>query len=248
MSSVRVVSFYKFVALPQFAELRAPLKAVCNGHGIRGTILLAAEGINGTLAGTPGDVDAVIEHIRSLPAFSGLECKTSFCETMPFERMKVRLKKEIVTIGVPGIDPPSRSGVYVEPEDWNALISNPGVVLIDARNAFEVQAGTFKGAIDPKTGSFGAFPGFVRGKLKDAKHRKIAMFCTGGIRCEKASRFMLREGFEHIHQLKGGILKYLEVIPERESLWQGHCFVFDERAGLGHGLAPIAERNAADTG
>ena len=248
MSSVRVVSFYKFVALPQFAELRAPFKAVCNGLGIRGTILLAAEGINGTIAGAASDVDAVVDHIRSLPELADLDCETSACQAAPFKRMKIRLKKEIVTLGVPGLDPHSRPGIYVESEDWNALISDPDVIVIDARNAFEVQAGTFKGAIDPETGSFGAFPGFVRGKLKDAKHRKIAIFCTGGIRCEKASRFMLREGFEHIHQLKGGILKYLEVIPERESLWQGHCFVFDERAGLGHGLAPIAERNAADTG
>ena len=236
MSRIDVSSFYKFVALPHFAELRGGLLQHCVDHGIRGTILLAPEGINGTIAGESAELAAVMTRIRANPEFADLACKLSHAHEMPFLRMKVRLKKEIVTLGVPGADPVARVGRYVAPEDWNALISGPGVLVIDTRNSFEIAAGTFMGAIDPGTRSFGEFPAFVRRSLADAKQRKIAMFCTGGIRCEKATSFLLQEGFEEVYHLKGGILNYLQTIPRQQSRWQGQCFVFDERTALGHGL------------
>jgi UPF0176 protein len=235
--SYEVSAFYKFVALPNFAELRSPLRSLCLKNGIKGTILLASEGINGTIAGEPLALWHVMAAIRSYPEFSDLEAKTSQAPSMPFQRMKVRLKKEIVTLGVEGIDPTHRVGQYISPEHWNDLIADPEVLVIDTRNEFEVAAGTFRNAIDPKTRSFGDFPAFVREKISGEKHRKIAMFCTGGIRCEKATSFMLNEGFENVFHLKGGILKYLETVAAEESLWQGDCFVFDERVALGHGLA-----------
>ena len=234
MKPVEVAAFYKFVALPGFAELRQPLRALCASHGIRGTILLAPEGINGTIAGPPENMTGMLRDLRAITEFSNLDCKHATAPEMPFQRMKVRLKKEIVTLGVAGVDPTARVGTYVTPQNWNALISDPEVLLIDTRNAFEVAAGSFSGAIDPGTKSFGEFPAFVRDKLAGAKERKIAMFCTGGIRCEKATSFLRQEGFANVYQLKGGILKYLEEIAPGESLWKGLCFVFDERTGLDH--------------
>jgi UPF0176 protein len=234
--TITVSAFYKFVALPRFEELRAPLLEACRSHGIKGTILLAAEGINGTIAGEPEAHAAIMRVIRAIPEFWDLESKESFAEHMPFLRMKVRLKKEIVTLGVAGVDPTRQVGTYVEPADWNALISDPDVLVIDTRNGFEVAHGTFAGAIDPKTRSFGEFPAFVRDHLAGAENRKIAMFCTGGIRCEKATSFMLQQGYENVYHLKGGILKYLEKVLPEQSLWRGSCFVFDEREALGHGL------------
>ena len=236
---IGINAFYKFVALPHFAQLRTPLRILCVNHGIRGTILLAPEGINGTIAGEPEDLANVMAAIRDIPEFAKLEHKTSFAPDMPFRRLKVRLKREIVAIGAPGVDPAARAGRYVAPQDWNALISDRQVLVIDARNTFEVAAGTFKGAIDPGTERFGEFPAFARAQLGGAKHKKIAMFCTGGIRCEKASSFLLQEGFTEVYHLKGGILNYLEKIPPGESLWEGECFVFDEREAVDHRLRPV---------
>jgi len=237
MNRFDVIAFYKFVDLPHFAELRTPLLSLCRDHDIRGTILLAREGINGTIAGVPENLAAARAGIRAFPAFHDLEAKRSFTHTMPFRRMKVRLKKEIVTLGVSGVDTKLRTGQYVAPRDWNALLADPEVLVIDTRNGFEVAAGSFEGAIDPQTRRFGDFPDFVRTRLAAEKHRKIAMFCTGGIRCEKASSFMLGQGLSQVYQLQGGILKYLEDIPADESLWRGACFVFDERVGLTQGFA-----------
>ncbi len=237
MTEIAVSAFYKFVKLPHFPSLRVPLLSAAESHGIRGTILLAAEGINGTIAGTPEGLSAMMGVIRSLPEFADLESKESRAEDMPFQRMKVRLKKEIVTMGVPGIDPSEAVGTYVAPADWNALISDPEVLVVDTRNGFEVRAGTFRNAVDPGMKSFGEFPAFVERTLSGQQHRPIAMFCTGGIRCEKATSFLRTKGFENVYHLKGGILKYLETVPPDQSLWQGACFVFDEREGLGHGLA-----------
>ena len=245
LMSFEVSAFYMFVPLPHFAELRAPLRELCLENGIKGTILLASEGINGTIAGEPHSLRNVMAGIRSYPQFADLESKSSHAPDMPFQRMKVRLKKEIVTLGIEGVDPNLRIGRYVAPEDWNALIADPDVLVIDTRNGFEVAAGTFRRAIDPQTRSFGDFPSFVREKLSGEKHRRIAMFCTGGIRCEKATSFMLSEGFENVFHLKGGILKYLETVPAEQSLWQGGCFVFDERIALGHGLA-VSQKSDED--
>jgi UPF0176 protein len=237
MSGIAVSAFYKFVTLPDFPSLRTPLRAAGERHGIRGTILLAPEGINGTIAGLPDDLAAMMTFIRSHGPFADLESKQSNAIGMPFRRLKVRLKKEIVTMGVPGTDPTQAVGTYVCPREWNALISRPDVLVIDTRNGFEVAAGTFKGAIDPGTASFGEFPAFVERELAGQEQRPIAMFCTGGIRCEKATSFLRAKGFENVYHLQGGILKYLETIPPEDSLWQGSCFVFDEREGLTHGLA-----------
>lgn len=236
---IAVSAFYSFVRLPQFAELRPLLLQAALARGIRGTILLAPEGINGTIAGEPAELASMMAFIRSLPPFADLECKESHADAMPFRRMKVRLKKEIVTMGVPGLDPATLVGTYVAPEAWNALISDPEVLVIDTRNSFEFEAGTFANAVDPQTRSFGEFPAYVQRALADRKDRPIAMFCTGGIRCEKATSYLRQQGFEKVYHLKGGILKYLEVIPPEQSLWHGSCFVFDEREGLGHGLEII---------
>jgi UPF0176 protein len=231
-----VVALYKFVSLPDYAALRAPIHAACMGHHIKGTILLASEGINGTIAGLPADIRAVLDYLRQDQRFSGLEHKESYADTHPFYRMKVKLKKEIVTMGVPNINPNNTVGTYVKPEDWNALISDPNVILLDTRNDYEVHIGTFKGAVDPKTTTFREFPAYVAKNLDKTKNKKVAMFCTGGIRCEKASSFMKEQGFEEVYHLQGGILKYLETVPEAESLWQGECFVFDQRVAVKHGL------------
>jgi UPF0176 protein len=236
----KVAAFYQFTALPDFRELREPLRAFCAGLGLKGSVLLASEGINGTLSGSEDGIAALVEELQHGELFGGrldnLELKYSQADAMPFGRMKVRLKREIVTLGDGAADPTKQVGIYVEPSDWNALIASPDTLVIDTRNAFEVAMGTFEGAIDPKIASFGQFRDFVAQQLDRAKHRKIAMFCTGGIRCEKASALLLGQGFAEVYHLKGGILKYLEQMPEAESRWRGDCFVFDERVALGHGL------------
>ncbi|HAA26948.1 MAG TPA: hypothetical protein DCE56_03740 [Cyanobacteria bacterium UBA8553] len=231
-----VVTFYKFVKLPDFAEKQDPLLSYCKAKEIRGTILLAAEGINGTIAGSRQAIDSVLSFLRCDPRLVDLEHKESSADSTPFDRMKVRLKKEIVTLGLPKIDPNEQVGTYVSPKEWNALISDPEVTVIDTRNEYEVTIGTFKEAQNPRTASFRQFPDYVRNHLDPAKHKKVALFCTGGIRCEKASSFMMAQGFSEVYHLKGGILKYLEEVPAQESLWQGECFVFDQRVAVEHGL------------
>ena len=233
-------AFYLFVDLPNYAERRPALLAFCEAHNVKGSILLAYEGINGTIAGAASDVHAVLGYLRQDPKFSSLEHKESFANKPPFHRMKVRLKKEIVTMGVDGISPIRMAGTYVKPEDWNALISEPDVVVIDTRNHYEVDIGTFKGAIDPKIDSFSQLPEWVNQakslEAKNGKKPRVAMFCTGGIRCEKSTALMRTHGFQDVYHLQGGILKYLEVIRPEQSLWEGECFVFDERVSVTHGL------------
>jgi UPF0176 protein len=235
-----VAAFYQFAALPDFRGLREPLRAICTGLALKGSVLLAHEGINGTLAGGEDAIAALIGELRDSPLFGGrldrLELKFSSAAAMPFQRLKIRLKKEIVTLGDASADPTRRVGTYVDPADWNALIAAPDTLVIDTRNEFEVAMGSFAGAIDPGIKSFGQFRDFAAQKLDPAKHRRIAMFCTGGIRCEKASALLLARGFAEVYHLKGGILKYLEGVPETESRWRGECFVFDDRVALGHGL------------
>ncbi len=231
-----VAALYHFTPLPEFASLQARLQEVCVNNGVKGTLLLASEGINGTIAGPDDGIRAVLDHLRSIPAFSGLEHKESRASDMPFNRMKVRLKKEIVTMGVEDIDPLKSVGTYVDPQDWNALISDPDTILVDTRNDYEVAIGKFRGAVDPETKSFREFPGWVRNHEEMREKPKVAMYCTGGIRCEKATAFLKAEGYTEVFHLKGGILKYLEEVPEEESLWEGACFVFDERVSVEHGL------------
>ena len=232
--TLTVVTFYQFLSLPDCAEIQPKLLAVCQAQAVCGTILLASEGINGTIAGSEAAIDAVLAHLRSDARFSDLNAKFSVAEQMPFERLKVRLKREIVTLGIP-IDP-NRVGCYVEPVDGNALIADPEVLLIDTRNQYEVAIGSFEGAENPGTGSFRQFPDYVQQQLDPSQHKKIAMFCTGGIRCEKASAYLLSQGFEQVYHLKGGILNYLEQVPAAESRWQGECFVFDQRIAIQQGL------------
>lgn len=238
-SPVSVAALYHFTRFDDPAALKEPLLSACEAHGIKGTLLLAREGINGTIAGLPEALEAVLAHIRALPGCAGLEVKHSHAPEMPFHRMKVRVKREIVTMGEPDIDPTLIVGTYVDPADWNALIADPETVVIDTRNDYEVAIGTFAGAIDPQTPTFRDFPGWFRAHREEllAGKRRVAMFCTGGIRCEKSTAFLRSEGVEQVYHLKGGILKYLEQVPEDHSLWQGECFVFDERVSLGHGLA-----------
>ena len=237
---LKVAAFYQFAALPDFRELREPLRVICAGLGLKGSVLLAHEGINATLAGDAAAIDALVTELQAGDLFNGrldnLELKFSHAAEMPFARLKIRLKKEIVTLGDAAVDPTRRVGTYVEPSDWNGLISAPDTLVIDTRNAFEVAMGTFEGAVDPGIRNFGQFKEFAARHLDPAKHRKIAMFCTGGIRCEKASAYLLAQGFSEVYHLKGGILRYLEGVPEQESRWRGECFVFDERVALGHGL------------
>jgi len=237
---VRVAALYHFARFEDCASLRAPLERLCRQHGIRGTLLLAPEGINGTIAGSPQGIDAVLAHIRALPDCAQVDVKLSGASAMPFHRMKLRLKREIVTMGQPDIDPRQSVGTYVEPQDWNALISAPDTIVIDTRNDYEVAVGTFEGAIDPKTASFREFPEWFRRErdrlLAAGGSPRVAMFCTGGIRCEKSTAFLKQEGVEEVFHLKGGILKYLETVPEADSLWRGECFVFDQRVTVGHGL------------
>ncbi len=232
--SIRVAAFYKFVSLPHFRDLQVPLLGKLQLAQAKGSVLLAAEGVNGTIAAPKDQMQQALEALYEIAP--GLDVKFSEALDFPFKRLKVRLKKEIVTIGNVAADPTTRVGTYVEPEDWNALISDPDVVVIDTRNDYEVRIGTFKNAIDPHTEQFSDFPAYVRQNLDNQKHKKIAMFCTGGIRCEKASSFMKNEGFQNVFHLKGGILKYLEQIPQQESLWDGACFVFDERVAVEHEL------------
>ncbi len=236
MAGVIVAALYKFVTLDDFHELREPLLDACLEAGTFGTLLLAREGINGTIAGSRTGIDRVLAYLRADPRMADLEHKESVDENMPFYRMKVKLKKEIVTMGVPGIDPNQAVGTYVSPADWNELVSDPDVLLIDTRNDYEYGIGSFRGAVDPRTTTFREFPEFVRTHLDPRKQKKVAMFCTGGIRCEKASAFMLKEGFEEVYHLQGGILKYLEEVPEQESIWEGECFVFDNRVAVNHQL------------
>jgi UPF0176 protein len=242
----QVAAFYQFAALPDFRELREPLRAICARLALKGSVLLAEEGINGTLAGTNDAIGDLVRELRDGELFGGrldnLELKFSQGSLMPFQRLKVRLKKEIVTLGEPSIDPTRQVGTYVDPADWNALIATPDTLVIDTRNAFEVAMGTFPGAVDPGIDSFGQFKDFAARHLDPARHRKVAMFCTGGIRCEKASAYLLARGFAEVYHLKGGILKYLEGVPEAESRWRGECFVFDDRVALGHGLRELGLR------
>lgn len=232
-----VAALYKFAPLPDYESLRAPLQNMCDLLEIKGTILLASEGINGTISGTDDNIANLLVFLRADPRLATLEHKESRAEELPFYRMKVRLKKEIVTMGVEGIDPNEVVGTYVDPDEWNALISDPDVVLIDTRNDYEVEIGTFKDALNPNTQSFREFPDWVEKNRGGAlKKPKVAMFCTGGIRCEKASSFMKSEGFDEVYHLRGGILKYLETQPKEESLWEGDCFVFDQRVAVKHGL------------
>lgn len=238
---IRVAALYRFAAIADCVALQQDLAAACRQHQVLGTLLVAPEGLNGTIAGTPAGVDAVVAHIRRLPGFDRLSVKFSGAQTPPFYRMKVRLKREIVTMGQPDIDPLKDVGQYVAPGDWNALISDPDTILIDTRNAYEVRIGAFKGAIDPQTDSFRQFPEWFRAHreelLAGKSSPKVAMYCTGGIRCEKSTAFLKSEGIEAVYHLDGGILKYLETTPETESLWKGECFVFDQRVSVGHGLA-----------
>jgi UPF0176 protein len=240
MSKYLTAALYKFVLLPDFKELREPLFAICDANEITGTLLLAAEGINGTIAGKEENIRSVLHFLRNDAIFQGrladLEHKESWTEKKPFYRLKVRLKKEIVTLGIPEVKPSEMAGTYVKPEDWNALISDPEVILVDTRNDYEVGIGTFKGAINPKTKSFSELPEWVVKEASLKAKPKVAMFCTGGIRCEKSTAYMRSQGFDEVYHLQGGILKYLETIPAEKSMWEGECFVFDERVSVGHGL------------
>ncbi|MFA6901676.1 MAG: rhodanese-related sulfurtransferase [Gallionellaceae bacterium] len=236
MSKIIVAALYKFANLPDYREIQPALLEFSIRQGLYGTLLLAEEGINGTVAGTRAGIDALIAYLQADQRLASLEHKESYADEMPFTRMKVKLKKEIVTLGIAGINPNNKVGTYVAPEDWNALISDPDVILIDTRNGYEVDIGTFRGAIDPQTATFREFPGYIKENFNPAKHKKIAMFCTGGIRCEKASSLMVEQGFEQVYHLQGGILKYLEKVAPEESLWEGECFVFDQRLSVGHGL------------
>ena len=231
-----VAALYHFTRFPDPDALRPGLRAVCEAGGVTGTLLIAAEGINGTIAGPRAGIDAVLAHIRALPGCADLEWKESTARQPPFPRLKVRLKREIVTMGQPDVDPRARVGHYVDPDDWNALISAPDVAVIDTRNDYEVAIGTFEGAVDPGTASFRDFPAWWEANRDRFHNKRIAMFCTGGIRCEKSTNYLLGQGVDEVFHLRGGILKYLEQVPERDSLWRGDCFVFDGRVSVGHGL------------
>jgi len=236
MTDIVVSALYKFVTLDDYASLRKPLLTRMEENHVKGTLLLAKEGINGTIAGDRKGIDALLTWLRSDPRFADLETKESYEQAMPFYRTKVKLKKEIVTMGIDGIDPKNIVGTYVKPEDWNALISDPDVLLIDTRNDYEVTIGAFKGAVNPKTETFREFSKYVKQQLDPTKHKKIAMYCTGGIRCEKSTAYLKEQGFEDVYHLQGGILKYLEQVPVDQSAWQGECFVFDNRVAVNHNL------------
>jgi len=237
-------AFYKFIDLPDYVQRKAPLLAFCEERQVKGLILLAREGINSTIAGAPSDVHAVLAYLRQDPLLADLQHKESYADKAPFYRMKVRLKQEIVTMGIPGISPTQMAGTYVQPADWNALIADPEVVLIDTRNDYEVEIGSFKNAINPHIKTFAELPAWTEQAAQlqatTGKKPKVAMFCTGGIRCEKSTALLRAQGFDEVFHLEGGILKYLEQIPPAQSLWQGECFVFDERVSVGHGLVPGA--------
>lgn len=231
-----VAALYHFTRFEDPDALRDPLLALCKAHRIGGTLLLAREGINGTIAGSRAGIDAVLAHIRGLPGCADLDYKESQATVAPFNRMKVRIKKEIVTMGQPDVDPRAAVGHYVAPADWNDLISAPDVAVIDTRNDYEVAIGTFDGAIDPETKSFGEFPAWWEANKGRFHNKRIAMFCTGGIRCEKSTNYLIGQGVDEVYHLKGGILKYLEEVPAEDSKWDGECFVFDARVSVGHGL------------
>ncbi|WP_226779840.1 rhodanese-related sulfurtransferase [Oceaniglobus trochenteri] len=235
---ITIAALYQFTRFQDPDALRVPLAALCADQGIRGILLLAPEGINGTIAGSRDGIDAVLAHIRGLPGCGAMDWKESQAETQPFLRMKVRLKREIVTMGQPGVDPVAGTGHYVDPQDWNALIAAPDVAVIDTRNDYEVGIGTFQGAVDPQTPTFRDFPDWWAANKNRFEGKRIAMFCTGGIRCEKSTNYLMSQGVDEVFHLKGGILKYLEEVPEEDSLWQGECFVFDQRVSVGHGLRP----------
>ena len=234
--SVIVAAMYRFARLDDFQALRAPLHRVMLDNGVKGTLLLAREGLNGTIAGSRQGIDTVLDWIRSDARLAGIDVKESVTDDNPFYRTKVKLKQEIVTMGVPDIDPRHTVGTYVQPKDWNALIADPDVLLIDTRNDYEYQIGTFERAINPQTQTFREFPDYVKQALDPQRHKKVAMFCTGGIRCEKSTAYLKEQGFEEVYHLQGGILKYLEDVPESESLWRGECFVFDNRVTVNHQL------------
>lgn len=234
--TIVVAAMYHFVTLENFEDLREPLLAVMQGNGVKGTLLLAHEGINGTVAGSREGIDALLAWLKSDDRLANLSHKESYHEQLPFLRTKVKLKKEIVTMGVADIDPNHIVGTYVKPQDWNALIEDPDVVVVDTRNDYEVQIGTFKNAINPETTTFREFPDYVKENLDPAKHKKVAMFCTGGIRCEKSTAYLKQQGFDEVYHLEGGILKYLEEVPEAETTWEGECFVFDDRVAVNHQL------------
>jgi UPF0176 protein len=236
MNQIVVAALYKFVALPDYHEFAPRLKECCDKLDLKGTLLLAEEGINGTVSGTREAINCLLDFLKSDERFADIAHKESFFEGKPFYRMKVKLKKEIVTMGVNGIDPQKIVGTYVKPQDWNTLISDPDVTVIDTRNSYEYDIGTFARAIDPKTETFREFPEYVAKNLNPATHKKVAMFCTGGIRCEKSTAYMKELGFEEVYHLEGGILKYLEEVPQEKSLWQGECFVFDNRVAVNHSL------------
>lgn len=236
MSNYVVCALYKFVDLPDYVALRKPLLSLMLTNKIKGTLLLAKEGINGTVAGDREGINSLLAWFKSDSRLTDLEHKLSFDSQIPFNRTRVKIKKEIVTMGLDGIDPTRLVGTYVKPEDWNALISDPDVLLVDTRNDYEVNIGSFTGAINPETASFREFPQYVNRHLDPTKHKKIAMYCTGGIRCEKSTAYLKQQGFEQVFHLQGGILKYLEQVSENESLWQGECFVFDERVTVNHAL------------
>ncbi|MGP4845574.1 oxygen-dependent tRNA uridine(34) hydroxylase TrhO [Marinobacter sp. 1Y8] len=236
MNTTVVCALYKFTALDDFETLRQPLLSLMADNQVCGTLLLAHEGINGTIAGPREGVDVIKQWLGADERFAGIDYKESEVDIQPFKRTKVKLKKEIVTMGVETIDPRRTVGTYVEPGDWNALISDPDVLLIDTRNQYEVEVGTFKNAKNPATDTFREFPEYVETHLDPSRHRKVAMFCTGGIRCEKSTAFLKEKGFDEVYHLKGGILKYLEDVPEEQSLWQGECFVFDDRVTVNHRL------------
>ena len=229
-------ALYKFVALPNYGSIRHPLLKVMTDNNVFGTLLLATEGINGTISGLREDIDTLLGWLNKQPGLENIDTKESYDDEIPFYRSKVKLKKEIVTMGVEGIDPKQVVGTYVKPADWNDLISDPDVVLVDTRNDYEVEIGTFKNAIDPKTTSFRDFPRWAKKNLDRDKHKKVAMFCTGGIRCEKSTAYLKGQGFEEVYHLQGGILKYLEEVPSEQTLWQGECFVFDNRVAVDHDL------------
>ncbi len=236
MSHVVVCALYKFVVLEDFENLREPLRSMMEKNGVRGTLLLAREGINGTVAASREGIDALLDWLQQDPRLADTVYKESLDDSNPFYRTKVKLKKEIVTMGVEGIDPQRVVGTYIKPADWNALISDPEVVLVDTRNDYEVQVGTFQGALNPNTDTFREFPQYVKENLDPATHKKVAMFCTGGIRCEKSTAYLKEQGFDEVYHLEGGILKYLEQVPQEQSLWEGECFVFDNRITVNHQL------------
>ncbi|MFT7178511.1 MAG: UPF0176 protein [Oceanospirillaceae bacterium] len=235
-SQIIVCALYKFVTLEKFQDLRQPLLKVMEYNKIRGTLLLASEGINGTVASNRQGIDALLAWFEKDARLGNIVVKESFETSNPFNRIKVKLKKEIVTMGIEGIDPKQVVGTYVKPKDWNTLISDPEVVLVDTRNAYEVKVGTFEGALNPNTTNFREFPQYVRDNLDPKANKKVAMFCTGGIRCEKSTAYLKEQGFDEVYHLEGGILKYLEEVPEADTMWQGECFVFDNRVTVNHQL------------